>query len=73
MGEALLRHKTENTYVHLAVGCGLYFLAGLLPWVGKWAAPLVFLAGVGAVVATRVAGLFPDRHRGYDQGYGRTG
>jgi hypothetical protein len=74
IGEALFRHKTENTYVHLAVGCGLYFLVGLLPWVGKWSGPLVFLAGVGVMVATRVAGLFPEKPpRGYDQGYGRSG
>jgi hypothetical protein len=59
VGEALLRHRTDNAYVHLAVGCGVYFLVGLLPWVGKWAVFGVFLAGVGLVVATRGAGLIP--------------
>jgi len=60
-GEALVRHRTTNAYVHLAVGCGLYFLVGLVPWFGAWAAVGVFLAGVGVMVATRGAGLVPVR------------
>jgi uncharacterized protein YacL len=60
-GEALVRHRTTNAYVHLAVGCALYFLVGLVPWFGAWAAVGVFLAGVGVMVATRGAGLVPVR------------
>ncbi len=60
-GEALLRHRTENPYVHLGLGCALYFLVGLIPWVGGWAVFGVFLAGVGVMVATRAAGVFPAR------------
>jgi hypothetical protein len=56
-GEALFRHRTTNVYVHLAAGCGMYFLATLVPWVGRWTPAAVFLVGVGVMVATRVAGL----------------
>jgi hypothetical protein len=56
-GEALLRHRTESPYAHLALGCALFFLVGLLPWVGKWATVIVVLVGIGVIVATRAAGL----------------
>ena len=60
-GEALLRHRTTSSYVHLALGCSLYFLVGLVPGVGHWALSAVGLAGVGVVVATRGAGFFPGK------------
>jgi hypothetical protein len=56
-GEALLRHRTESPYAHLALGCALFFLVGLLPWVGTWATVIVALIGIGVIVATRAAGL----------------
>lgn len=59
VGEALLRHRTTNAYVHLACGCAVYFVLGLVPWAGTWIAAAVFFAGVGLVVATRGAGLIP--------------
>ncbi len=60
-GEALLRHRTTNVYVHLAVGCGLYFGVSLIPVVGSWAVLAVILAGIGSMVATRGAGLVARR------------
>jgi cytoskeletal protein CcmA (bactofilin family) len=58
VGEALLRHKTENPYVHLAVGCGLFVALSSIPWVGGFVVLAVLLAGVGVLFATRGAGLF---------------
>jgi hypothetical protein len=57
-GEALLRHKTENPYVHLAVGCGLFVALSAIPWLGHLVVIAVILAGVGVLVATRGAGYF---------------
>jgi hypothetical protein len=58
VGEALLRHKTENPYMHLAVGCGLFVALSAIPWVGGLVVAAVTLAGVGVLVATRGAGFF---------------
>jgi hypothetical protein len=55
-GAAASGHKSKNVYVHLAVGCAMFFAAGLVPWVGHLAQLAVVLAGIGAVVATRAAG-----------------
>jgi cytoskeletal protein CcmA (bactofilin family) len=64
VGEALLRHKTENPYVHLAVGCGLFVALSAIPWVGHIAVLCVVLAGVGVLVATRGAGFFVRKNGG---------
>jgi hypothetical protein len=64
VGEGLLRHKTENPYVHLAVGCGLFVGLSAIPWVGSIAVACVVLAGVGVLVATRGAGFFVRRNGG---------
>jgi hypothetical protein len=53
-GEALLRHRTENPYVHLALGCVLFLIAGSLPIVGSYLTAIVVLLGVGTLVATRL-------------------
>jgi MFS family permease len=58
VGEALLRHKTENPYVHLAVGCGLFVALSAIPWIGGFVVLAVLLAGIGVLVATRGAGFF---------------
>jgi hypothetical protein len=34
LGAALVRHKSVNPYVHLAVGCLVYLVLGAIPWVG---------------------------------------
>jgi hypothetical protein len=61
LGAAVSQHKTPNAYVHLAVGCVIFLLAGLIPVVGGlFQAGLVF-AGIGSVVATRAGGLLVKR------------
>ena len=60
-GEALLRHKTQNTYVHLAAGCAMFLAASSLPFVGGFVTAAVALIGIGVVVATRAAGLVSAR------------
>jgi hypothetical protein len=62
VGEALFRHKTQNTYVHLAVGCALFLVASALPWIGGLVTFGVILTGIGVVVATRAAGLVPRKN-----------
>jgi len=69
VGEGLLRHKTENPYVHLAVGCALFVGLAWIPWVGGLVVAAVVLAGVGVLVATRVAG-FVVRKNGNGNGGG---
>jgi hypothetical protein len=60
-GEALLRHKTENPYVHLALGCALFVALSWIPWVGGLVVGALVLAGIGVLVATRCAGLLPGK------------
>ncbi len=66
LGHALLNHRSTNRYVHLAAGCGLYFVASSLPWVGDYVTLTLALAGIGVVIATRAAGLIPTRTSGAD-------
>ena len=62
VGEALLRHKTENPYVHLAVGCALFVAVSWIPWVGTLVVSAVILAAIGVLVATRGAGYMVKRN-----------
>jgi hypothetical protein len=62
VGEALLRHKTENPYVHLAFGCALYAALASLPVVGGFVIVATVLAGIGVLVATRGTGVFRKRN-----------
>jgi len=64
VGEGLLRHKTENPYVHLAVGCALFVALSWVPWLGGLIVAAVVLAGIGALFATRGAGFFPKKNGG---------
>lgn len=64
VGEALLRHRTTNQYVHLAVGCALFVALSALPWVGGFVGLVTALAGIGTLVATRGAGFFVKRNGG---------
>jgi hypothetical protein len=59
MGSALVAHRSENPYVHLAVGCGVFLIAGAIPYFGSFITVLILLAGLGAFAATRAAGLIP--------------
>jgi cytoskeletal protein CcmA (bactofilin family) len=65
VGQALLRHRTENRYVHLALGCFLFLLFTAIPYVGGFVWLGVMLTGLGAVVATRGAGLVPTPNRNH--------
>jgi hypothetical protein len=58
LGEALLRRRTENPHVHLALGCAIFVVLSAIPWVGSLAVGAVVLAGVGVLVSTRGAGFF---------------
>jgi hypothetical protein len=59
MGSAIVAHRSENPYVHLAVGCAVFLIAGSIPYFGSLVTLLIFLAGFGAFAATRGAGFIP--------------
>jgi len=63
VGQALLHHKTTNPYMHLALGCALLFIASSIPIVGGFVVCAVVFTSIGALVATRAAGLVPPRAR----------
>jgi hypothetical protein len=63
VGAALVRHKSENPYAHLAVGCALFFVVYPLPWIGPWLVVSLMSVGIGALVTTRVAGYFPEKKK----------
>lgn len=60
-GSVLSRRRTHNVYAQLAFGCLAYFLVGLIPGVGGLVSTGIALVGLGALVATRGAGLLPPR------------
>lgn len=60
-GAAILRHRTPNPYAHLAFGCVVLFLVGLIPAVGGFVTAIVGALGLGALLATRGAGLLAKR------------
>jgi hypothetical protein len=62
-GQALIGHKTTNPYMHLALGCALFFIAALIPHLGGLVIAAVVFTAIGALVATRAAGLVPPRTR----------
>jgi hypothetical protein len=59
MGSVLVAHRSENPYVHLAVGCGVFLIAGFIPYFGTFITGLIIFAGLGAFAATRAAGFIP--------------
>ena len=62
-GGLIAGHRTNNEYVHLAIGCGVFLILGALPWVGDVVTWVVILLGIGSLVATRAAGLIKPRKR----------
>jgi hypothetical protein len=64
LGEALLRHRTTNPYLHLALGCAILLLLSAIPYVGLAAKIFVGFTGIGVMIATRAAGLVPVRANG---------
>lgn len=61
VGGALLGHRTRNNYVHLAAGCGVFLVLTSIPYVAGFAIAAVVLTGIGVLVATRLAGLIPQK------------
>jgi len=59
MGGALVAHRSENPYVHLAVGCGVFLIVGAIPYFGSLVTALILFAGLGAFASTRAAGFIP--------------
>ncbi len=57
LGGALIHHKTTNAYAHLAFGCLLYLVGSSLPFIGGFVTATLVLIGIGAIFATRGAGL----------------
>lgn len=57
-GSLLLRNKTQNPYAHLALGCALLWAVGLIPVFGGLVSAVTTFVGIGALVATRGAGIF---------------
>ncbi|MCC6664333.1 MAG: hypothetical protein IT375_11345 [Polyangiaceae bacterium] len=64
LGAALIQHRTPNRYLHLALGCLLFFVVGCIPWLGKYATFAVLATGLGAVLGSRIAGLWRPRNGG---------
>jgi hypothetical protein len=62
LGRALLKHKTDSPYVHLAVGCVIFLVVSHLPLVGGIVTLIVGLIGIGTLVATRIGGLWPGKN-----------
>lgn len=63
VGQAIFGHKSPNPYMHLAIGCVLFLLLGSIPWIGTWITVACAFIGVGAMVATRGAGILTPRAR----------
>lgn len=57
LGQGIFGHKTKNPYVQLALACVVFLLVSSIPFVGGWFTAACALVGLGAVVATRGAGL----------------
>jgi hypothetical protein len=62
-GGALAHHKTKNPYMHLALGCLLFLILSSIPWIGGFVTAGVVFVGIGALIATRGAGLLVRRAR----------
>ncbi len=60
-GAAVLGHKTQNTYVHLLFGCGVFLVASSLPFVGGLVTFAVTMIAIGTLVATRLAGFLDKK------------
>jgi hypothetical protein len=72
IGRAFVRHKSESPYVHLAVGCAVYLIAGHLPFIGGILTLALGLVGIGTLVSTRVGGLWPGKNTNAGEGSYRT-
>ncbi len=56
VGAAVSGHKTKSPYAHLLVGCILFLLVGVLPYIGGFVTFAVTMIAIGTLVSTRFAG-----------------
>lgn len=64
VGRALVRHKSQNPYVHLALGCFLFLALSAIPYVGPVVTVATLLFATGILVTTRLAGLIQKKNGG---------
>lgn len=69
IGAMLLNHRSKSPYVHLAVGAAIYLVASSIPWIGDYVTLTLALFGIGVAVATRGAGIVPERRLGNGDPY----
>ncbi|HEY8079046.1 MAG TPA: hypothetical protein VIF62_33165 [Labilithrix sp.] len=60
-GHAVLGHKTQNPYLHLLFGCGVFLILGAIPYVGGLVTFVVVMIAIGILVSTRIGGLAASR------------
>jgi hypothetical protein len=53
VGAGLVGHRSKNPHIHLLVGCGLFLVASLVPWIGGIVTFAVVMIAVGVLVTTR--------------------
>ena len=64
VGRALVRHRSQNPYVHLGLGCALFLGVSAIPYLGVLVGIVVALLATGILVSTRGAGLLAKMGRG---------
>ncbi len=64
VGELVLRHKTQNSYAHLVMGCFIYLVVGAIPVAGGVVTAILFFVAIGAVWRTRAGGIFAKEPKG---------
>lgn len=64
VGRAFVGHKTQNEYAHLALGCAIFAVTMMIPVVDNIAKLVLMFVSIGSLVATRGAGLIPQRKNG---------
>ncbi len=62
-GAAVAGHRTQNPYVHLAIGCAAFLVLSSIPWIGGLVTFAVVMLAIGALITTRVGGLLDKRLR----------
>jgi hypothetical protein len=63
-GAGVAGHRTTNPYVHLLIGCAAFLVITAIPYLGWLASFVVMMLALGALLATRGAGLFDRKPRG---------
>ncbi|MEJ7733861.1 MAG: hypothetical protein WKG00_32285 [Polyangiaceae bacterium] len=66
IGAALVRHRAQSPYLHLAVGTLLWLVVSAIPWIGDLVTAVIVFIGIGTLVATRAAGFAEPRRRNGD-------